>query len=180
MMMPNGLYLFFIIGGALFALSTSLVGAIISGYRPLIASARDGWLPSFLARSTKKGVPYVMGLLYLIGIVPILLGMDLGDVATICLFPGAITKIFTNIYAMTVPGRFKKEWGESGGMSVGIYRFLLVLSSIASVILGVFYFISNDLKIAMIVVTAVIFIYGFLCSRFGHITIQAKEEYREN
>ena len=69
--------------------------------RPLIASARDGWLPSFLARSTKKGVPYVMGLLYLIGVVPILLGMDLGDVATICLFPGAITKIFTNIYAMT-------------------------------------------------------------------------------
>ena len=85
--------------------------------RPLIASARDGWLPSFLARSTKKGVPYVMGLLYLIGVVPILLGMDLGDVATICLFPGAITKIFTDIYAMTVPGRFKKEWGESGGIS---------------------------------------------------------------
>lgn len=46
MMMPNALSKFFIIGGALFALGTSLVGAIISAYRPLMACARDGWLPA--------------------------------------------------------------------------------------------------------------------------------------
>lgn len=181
MMMPNSLYLFFIIGGALFALSTSLVGAIVSGYRPLIASAQDGWLPLVLTTRTKKGnVPYVMGLLYLLGAVPILLGMNLGDVATICLFPGAITKLITNIYAMAVPTRFKKEWTESGLKSVPVYRLLLVISSVASIILGGFYFYSNDLKLEMLVVTGGIFLYGFLCTKVGHIEIQAKKDYVES
>lgn len=180
MMMPSGLYMFFLIGGALFALSTSLVGAIISGYRPLMACANDGWLPKQLGRTTKKGVPYVMGLLYLLGAVPILLDMDLGDVATICLFPGAITKLLTNICALNVPSRFSKDWKESGSMSIVLYRVLLLISSAASIILGIFYFISNDLKAAMIIVTACIFVYGILCSKFGHITISAKEEYKED
>lgn len=57
MMMPGGLYKFFVIGGALFALGTSLVGAIISAYRPLMACARDGWLPSSLTKTTKNGTP---------------------------------------------------------------------------------------------------------------------------
>lgn len=181
MMMPSGLYLFFLIGGALFALSTSLVGAIVSGYRPLIASAKDGWLPAVLAKRTKKGeVPYAMGLLYLLGAVPILMGMDLGDVATICLFPGAITKLLTNIWALSVPVRFPKQWEESGFKSVGFYRFLLMVSVVASIVLGCFYFNSNNLKTEMIVVTLAIFVYGFLCSKFGHIEIYAKQEYMES
>lgn len=180
MIMPNGLYLFFIVGGALFALCTSLLGAIVSGYRPLMASAKDGWLPDILSRTTKKGAPYVLALLYLLGSVPILLGMDLGDVATICLFPGAINKVIINIYAMSVPTRFEKSWKNSGlRLSVGMYRFLLVISSIAAVVLGIFYFISNDLKAAMLLVTAGIFVYGFLVDKFGNIHIQVKEEYTE-
>ena len=180
MIMPNGLYMFFLIGGALFALCTSLLGAIVSGYRPLIASAKDGWLPGVLTKTTKKGAPYVLVLLYLLGAVPIFLGMDLGDVATICLFPGAITKVLANIYAMSVPSRFEKSWKKSGlKISVGLYRFVLVVSSVAAVVLGVFYFISNDLKVAMLAVTAGIFVYGFLVDRFGNIHIQVKEEYTE-
>lgn len=77
-----------------------------------------------LTKTTKKGAPYVLVLLYLLGAVPIFLGMDLGDVATICLFPGAITKVLANIYAMSVPSRFEKSWKKSGlKISVGLYRF---------------------------------------------------------
>ncbi len=177
--MPHSLYLFFIIGGALLALITSLVGAIISGYRPLIACSVDGWLPAVCAKKTKKGVPYALALLYIIGAAPILLGMDMGDVATICLFPGAITKLLVNVFSLSVPTRFSKTWKESGmTMSPAVFKLLLVISSVASVVLGVFYFISNDLKIAMILVTVGIFVYGFLVDRFGHVTIQAKEEYK--
>jgi APA family basic amino acid/polyamine antiporter len=56
---------------------------------------------------------------------------------------------------------------------------VLVVSSVAAVVLGVFYFISNDLKVAMLAVTAGIFVYGFLVDRFGNIHIQVKEEYTE-
>lgn len=181
MIMPNSLYLFFIIGGALFALCTSLVGGIVSGYRPLIASAKDGWLPEVLAKTTKNGIPYVMFLLYLLGAVPILLGMNLGDVATICLFPGALTKLITNICAMNVPARFEKQWKESGlNISSALYKALLALSSAATIVLGAFYFMSNDLKAAMLVVTGCIVLYGYLVTKFGKVTIHVKEEYMEN
>ena len=181
MIMPNTMYLFFVIGGALFALCTSLVGGIVSGYRPLIACTKDGWLPGGLMKTTKSGTPYVMFLLYLLGAVPILLGMDLGDVATICLFPGAILKVMLNIGAMRIPKSFAEEWKASGmKISVGLYMGLLLLSSAASIILGIFYFTSNDLKVAMIAVTAIIALYGILVGKFGKVTLHVREEYMEN
>lgn len=179
-MMPYGLYMFFLVGGALFALGTSMVGGIISGYRPLMSCARDGWLPGFFAKRTKKGgVPYVYAILYIISVVPILAGLDLGDVATICLFPGAIQKIFVNIYAMVVPNHYEEEWKKSGmKMPVGIYRMLLVLSSLAAAALGFFYFTSNSkLQMTMILVTIGICVYSILCTKFGHIDIAARKEY---
>lgn len=181
MIMPHTMYLFFVIGGALFALSTSLVGAIVSGYRPLIACTKDGWLPSKLTKTTKSGTPYVMFLLYLLGAVPILLGMDLGDVATICLFPGAILKIMVNFSAMKIPEKFKKEWKASGiSIPLWLYKGILIISSLASVVLGIFYFNSNDLKIAMIGVTVIIALYGIILAKSGKITLHIRDEYIEN
>lgn len=182
MMMPSGLSKFFVIGGALFALGTSLVGAIISAYRPLMACSRDGWLPSALNKTTKNGTPtYVLVLLFLLGAIPILLGLDMGDVATICLFPAAIVKIIVNLYAMRVPERFRKEWdSRTMRVSTGLYRALLLISCCASVVLGVFYFISNNLKGIMIGVTIAVFAYGLLCTKFGHIDIAAQKEYVES
>lgn len=182
MMMPRSLYLFFLIGGAIFALATSMVGGIISGYRPLMACAKDGWLPAALAKRTRKGdIPYIYGVLYLISVIPILVGLDLGDVATICLFPGAIQKVLVNIYALAVPNHFKNAWVDSGiKLPIGIYRLLLAISSAAAIILGIFYFTSNgQLKVTMILVTVIICIYAVLCSQFGHIEISAQKEYAE-
>ena len=182
-MMPHSLYLFFLVGGAIFALSTSMVGGIISGYRPLMTCARDGWLPKILSKRTQKGdVPYVYAVLYVIAAVAIIAGLDLGDVATICLFPGAIQKVLVNLYAMTVPNRYAREWKASGmKLSLGLYRVLLVISSIAAAILGYFYFTSNSsLQWLMLAVTAGIIVYDVMVVRFGHVDISAKKEYIEN
>ena len=46
-------------------------------------------------------------------------------------------------------------------------------------ILGTFYFISNDLKGAMLGVTAGIAVYAVIVKTFGHIHISAKEEFLE-
>lgn len=166
-MMPHSFYMFFLVGGAIFALATSMVGGIVSGYRPLMTCARDGWLPTVLSKRTQKGnIPYVYGVLYVIAAVTIIAGFDLGDVATICLFPGAVQKVVTNFYIMTVPNRFVKEWKASGmKLSIGLYRALLGLSSIAAIILGYFYFTANDLKGMMIGVTVGICIYAVVVTK---------------
>lgn len=65
-------------------------------------------------------------------------------------------------------------------ISLGLYRGLLILSSIAAIILGYFYFTSNDLKGLMIGVTVGICIYAAAVTKFGHVDISAKKEYAEN
>ena len=80
--------MFFLVGGALFALGTSLVGGSAASYQPLMASAQDGWLPAVLGkRSKKRGIPYVLGFLYVAGVIPVVLGIDLNDMVTMQLVP---------------------------------------------------------------------------------------------
>lgn len=181
LMMPHGLYMFFLVGGAIFALGTSLVGGLSASYRPLMASAKDGWLPAFFGKTTKKGTPYVLAFLYVVGIVPVLLGLDLDDLVTMQLVPLGIVIALTNVCALNTPERFAKEWKESGiKLPVTIYRVLLILAIAASAILVTYCFISNDFKVAVTIITICLFLYGFLRSKFGHIEIAAKKEYIES
>jgi len=181
MMMPTGLHTFFIVGGALFALSTSLLGGISSGYRPIQASARDGWFPAGLAKESKRGTPYVFALLYILGLVPILFGLELSDLVTMSLIPSGLLVAVANFSAMNVPTRFANEWAESGNkMSAGLYRVLMVSSTIASIILVTYCFISNSLKVATIIITAIIFIYSFMRSKSDKVNIQVQTEFAAN
>ena len=74
---PAWLYYFFIIGGALFALATTLNGTLSWVTRGLQLSASDGWLPEICAKENKGGAPVVLLLVfYVVGAIPILSGMD--------------------------------------------------------------------------------------------------------
>lgn len=179
--MPNALSMYFIVGGALFALGTSLVGGMASCYQPLVASATDGWLPRVLAKFTKKHhVPYALIFLYIVGVAVLILGFDLNDFITMSLVPLAIVYVITNVFSLNAPERFAKEWKESGiKVSSGLYKFLLILGTIASAILGCYCFLSNNFKIVTIVLVCVIIIYGMMMNRFGKIEIHAKDDYQE-
>ena len=178
MMMPSGLATFFLVGGALFALGTSLVGGTASSYQPLMASAKDGWLPAVFGKTTKKGTPYVLGFLYVVGVVPILLGIDLNDMVTMQLVPLGLVFIVVSFFSMDTPTRYAKEWKESGiRVSPALYKALNWLSILASAVLAFYCFISNGYKIVTLVITAGIFLYGYLRNKFGHIEIQSKKEY---
>jgi len=178
LMMPTGLYTFFVVGGALFALCTSLLGGITAGYRPLVVSAQDGWLPAVLGKSTKKGIPYVLFFLYAINLIPLLLGVKLSDMATMSLVPLGLIAIVTSLFSYNVPARFAKQWKESGvKVSAGLYHFLIILSCISSAILASYCFLSNDLKVPTIIFTVIIFVYGIVRSKSDKINIQAQKVY---
>ncbi len=180
LMMPPFFYNFFVVGGAIFALATSLLGGIASGYRPIQASARDGWFPKVLAEESKLGVPYIYFALYVLSLIPILSGIPLDNMATMSLVPSGILGVITNAYSMKVPERFPEQWAERKvKMSVSLYRLLLVLSCLASVILTAYCFVSNDFKLTVTVITIVIFAYGIIRGKSDKITIRAKEEFKE-
>ena len=111
-------------------------------------------------------------------LIPIVLGISVDDVATMSLIPMGIIFLISNTFAMNVPEKFSKEWKESGiRMSPAVYKLLLWLANIASVILVAYCFLSNDLKVPTTIITIVIFVYGFVRSKSGKIKIKAKEEY---
>ncbi len=177
LMMRNGLYNFFVIGGALFALSTSMLGGISSGYRPVQSAARDGWFPAVLGKETKRGTPYVFGLLYLLCIIPLILGIDLNDMVTMSLIPMGILFAISNYYSMKLPETHAEQWKASGiKMSAGMYRFLLWLSIAASIVLVLYCFLSNSMKVATIIVTGIVFAYGYLRSKSSKVKIHVQAE----
>lgn len=179
--MPSGLSMYFIVGGALFALGTSLVGGMASCYQPLVASATDGWLPAGLAKFTKKGnVSYALIFLYIVGVIVLILGFDLNDFVTMSLVPLAVVIFMANIFSLSAPERFADEWKASGvKVSSAVYKLLLILGCMASVVLGGFCFLSNDYKLITVILVAVIVVYGLLMNKFGKIRIHAQEEYKE-
>ena len=74
---PTWLYLFFVFGGAVFALLTTLNGTLSWVTRGLQAAAKQGWLPEKTAEENKDGVPVILLMVFfLMGAIPILTGFQ--------------------------------------------------------------------------------------------------------
>ena len=77
------IYLFFMIGGALFALGTTLNANLSAIPYPWLKMAEDGWLPKILTKKDPKfNYPYVlMGIIFIIGaVLPVIFGLDIATI----------------------------------------------------------------------------------------------------
>lgn len=113
--LPSAVYTFFVVGGAIFALLTTLNFSIGMLVYPVMRGCNDGWLPKSLGDKNKKfGTPHkILLAFYLIGILPILFGLDINTVAnsTVILFTvirGAIAFV-----AMRLPTKMSDLWEKS-------------------------------------------------------------------
>lgn len=89
--LPQALLVFFITGGALLAVVTSVNSAMLMFSRLNFSAARDGVLPYAVCKTNKHNAPYVS--LWLIGIMAslfIISGFDLEDVVKITTIPGLL------------------------------------------------------------------------------------------
>lgn len=111
---PNALYLIFIICGAVFALTTSLMGAIAALRYPLQQVAEDGWLPKVFTKKTSTGYPWVIQLtFYLIAIIPIIFGINFDAIVSLVQAPTMLLNIYTNLVCMTIPKKYPQQWKHS-------------------------------------------------------------------
>ena len=99
----------------MFSLLTTLnfnIGMIVY---PVMTGCKDGWLPKKLAVKNKKfGSAYLILLLfYLIGIVPILLGLDLNTIANSTVILFTIIRGVIAYSAMQLPKKMPEIWKES-------------------------------------------------------------------
>ena len=79
---PAPLFIFFIVGGGMFAVASTLNATFTWCTKGLLIAAEEGWLPKQAAAINKKGTPWVLlTVFYIVGAVPILTGLDLSTIA---------------------------------------------------------------------------------------------------
>lgn len=79
---PKPLYVFFIVGGGMFAVASTLNASFTWVTKGLLIAAEEGWLPKKAAYIGKRGTPVVLlTVFYLIGAIPIVTGLSLDTIA---------------------------------------------------------------------------------------------------
>ena len=99
----------------MFALLTTLnfnIGMIVY---PIAGACADGWLPKKLAEKNKKFGTYhnILIVLYLIGFVPILIGLDLNTVANSTVILFTIIRGVIAYAALQLPKKMPELWNKS-------------------------------------------------------------------
>jgi APA family basic amino acid/polyamine antiporter len=75
---PPALYVFFVVGGVMIALLTTLNSIFAWCTKGLYMATQDGWLPQSVAVRNRFGTPFVLlTLFYIVGMLPIVTGMTL-------------------------------------------------------------------------------------------------------
>ena len=113
--LPKPLYVFFIVGGAMFALLTTLNASIGWMCRPIVQAAKDGWLPKVFGRlNARFGTPVnVLLLFYVIGLVPILAGLDISIVSSSTVILTSAVKVILCFTAIRLPKVMPELWNKS-------------------------------------------------------------------
>lgn len=179
--MPKAVYTFFVVGGAMFALLTTLNFSIGMMTYPALKACEDGWLPKGFAACNKRfGTPrWILLAFYLVGVVPILVGLDLTTIANSTVI---ITKICSGIVvisAMRLPKKLDELWSRSRfHVSKGVLNTICGISLVITVLSIALLLISTSVTqiIGNLVMLAVAVVLMLL--RQKHVTLNPS--YTEN
>lgn len=134
---PKPLYYFFIVGGALFAIATTLNGKLASITKPLMQMCEDGWFPKSLAElHPKYRTPWkILILYYVVTVLPILGGFSISQITTIVLLIGYCITLLNTIMCFKLPKMFPEQWEKSNfHMPKLAFSALLILSVCVTIV----------------------------------------------
>lgn len=162
---PKPVYIFFIVGGGMFAVASTLNATFIWCTKGLLIAAEEGWLPKQAAAVSKRGTPWVLlTIFYIIGAVPILTGLD---IETIALLGNGLSLIYVMFPIFTGYLIYKKNPAAMEKTSFKVKKpVLMVLTTVAlggyamAAILN-FSDIQNAWQM-MLAYSALVIIYAFL------------------
>ena len=143
----------------------------------IIGIAEDGWLPKFFTKKFN-----VVVTLAIISILPIIGGFSLDNIVSMMLVPGMAIGAITNYQAMSMPERFPEEWANSGlKCSPTLYRILMVISIITSLMTSFFSLTSLTLPLAIgtVIATILIFVWTWYRMKKGYVNITSTTDMSE-
>jgi APA family basic amino acid/polyamine antiporter len=141
---PNWAYIVFILGGAVFALATSLVAAIAALGYPISKIAEDGWLPKIFAKKTRSGYPWATQLaFYIISLIPILAGVSFSSIVSLVMIPTMLLAAYCNLACIGIPAKYPQQWRKSiFHMPMPLFATVMSLSAAADLFVACYDFIT--------------------------------------
>lgn len=155
---PASLFIFFVVGGGIGAVSSSMVGALAQYRYPLMQIAQDGWLPNIFRKTTKSGYPYMTyALFFLCGLIPIFLNMSVDIVVSLVMIPTMIINVYMNFACLFLPEKFPEQWERrSLKTSRWFYAICCVLGCIAAAVVSIQLLLDLTVRDAVIAVILVV------------------------
>ena len=163
--LPRPLYIFFIVGGAMFALATTLNSQIMSCTKPVMQSCEDGWFPQSLASLSKYKTPWkILIIYYFILVVPILADLNIAQISSIVQILGYLNNLVLTITAMKLPKMFPEAWEKSQfHVPTPVFNTLMIITCAALLVQASFMLKSMTLQLIIfnVAVMAAGFIWAF-------------------
>ena len=169
-------FVIFIIGGAVFAILTSMMSLITCQRYPMLNIARDGWLPSVFTKTNDEEYPYVIYMLYfVISLLPIFFNVDLGAIVSMVMIPAMILNTYMNFACIRIIDENPEQWEKSSmRTNTGFMKFLCILASLCAAFVGFQLF--RNLKANEMIVMLVILLVISLLSIFNIKTGRVSKE----
>lgn len=161
---PKPMFIFFVVGGALLALSTTLNASLAWVTKPLLQACNDGWLPAKLGwvHPKYKTPVAILLLFYGIGLLPILFDFNIGMIADIAVVLSNILFVLICLGAAFMPKKMPELWEKSAVKCsrAKLYTYA-VLGSLSSLVMVIVLIADTDkthaVGMAIITVVAILF-----------------------
>ena len=175
--LPAPLYVFFMVGGAMFALISTLNAQLACAPKALLQACADGWFTRKLAYiHPKYKTPMVLlTFYYLVGLLPIIFGFDIGLVANLTVCLSQINFMIISWNVVKLPKLVPEIWEKS---SFKMSPHILKIWSRVAVCVGIIqlWLLARDLSIPMLIGNVCYFIFALLFSKYRAKSSKVKME----
>ena len=135
--LPSWALSFFLIGGAGVALATTLNASIMQVPRNFMVAAWDQLIPEKLGALSKNGVPYhMLNLVLVLGLIPLIAGLDIGAIARAVGIIAAFPTIVILWSVTRIPIKFPSVYARAIFKLSPFWIWAFFLSSTLSVLIG--------------------------------------------
>ncbi len=166
---PTPLYYFFVFGGAIFALLTTINSQFATAPQVLVQAAADGWLPKrFAERNKKFNTPHwIILMFYVTSVSFIVLNINASHIANIAIFSGQTVIFALAIGMLRLSKVFPDDWKKSSyyinNTKLYIFFVFVLICSIVSAYMNL-----SSLSTALMIFNLLAIVFGVLYSIFGY------------
>lgn len=112
--LPAPLFYFFIIGGPIMALLSTLNSSFAYNALTISQSCRDGWLPKKFGEQNSRGAyKYILTFMFILGLVPILLRFQVTTITNQIQLVGSVLNFMYLFAYIRMPSKYPEAWKKA-------------------------------------------------------------------